>query len=100
LSLREDAMVRRSAQLTAFSLGLVLCARAALADAAAAPAPVPNPAEPAAAAVPPTGPQPRLKFDETTVNLGDIVRGQDAVATFTYHNTGEVPLHILSAKPG
>ena len=36
----------------------------------------------------------------TTVNLGDIVRGQDAVATFTYHNTGEGPLHILSAKPG
>jgi hypothetical protein len=34
------------------------------------------------------------------VNLGDVVHGQDAVATFTYHNTGDAPLHILSAKPG
>jgi hypothetical protein len=93
-------MVRRAAQLAALILGLSLCAEAALADAAAVPAPVPNPAAPAAPAAPPTGPQPRIKFDATTVNLGDVVRGQDAVATFTYHNTGEGPLRILSAKPG
>jgi hypothetical protein len=38
--------------------------------------------------------------DSLTVNLGDVVRGEDAVATFTYRNTGNAPLHILSAKPG
>lgn len=48
----------------------------------------------------PTGPTPHIKFDATEVNLGDVIRGQDAVATFTYHNTGSAPLHIVSAKPG
>lgn len=58
--------------------------------------------EPAAAAPAPApeGPAPRIKFDATDVNLGEVVHGQDAVATFTYHNTGTAPLHILSAKPG
>lgn len=51
-----------------------------------------------ARAADPTGP--RLKFDATELDLGDIVRGQDIVATFTYHNVGDAPLHILSAKPG
>jgi hypothetical protein len=59
----------------------------------------PKPAPPAAAEVPPTG-APRIAFDSLTVNLGDVVRGEDAVATFTYRNTGNAPLHILSAKPG
>jgi hypothetical protein len=48
----------------------------------------------------PAGPTPHIAFDAKDVNLGDVVHGQDAVATFTYHNTGSVPLHILSAKPG
>ncbi len=48
----------------------------------------------------PEGPAPHIKFDATEVNLGDVIRGQDAVAIFTYHNTGNAPLHILSAKPG
>jgi hypothetical protein len=48
----------------------------------------------------PAGPAPRITFDAKDVNLGDVVQGQDAVATFTYHNTGTAPLHILSAKPG
>jgi hypothetical protein len=54
-----------------------------------APAPVPVP-----------GDGPRLKFDAVDLNLGDVVRGEDAVATFTYHNVGNAPLKILSAKPG
>ena len=41
-----------------------------------------------------------IKFDATDVNLGEVVKGQDAVATFTYRNLGSAPLHILSAKPG
>jgi len=62
----------------------------------------PAPAAPVAPAAPaaPTGPTPHIKFDATQVDLGDVVRGQDAVATFTYQNTGTAPLHILSAKPG
>lgn len=43
---------------------------------------------------------PHIKFDSEQADLGDIVHGQDAVATFTYRNTGTVPLHILAAKPG
>ena len=52
----------------------------------------------AAADAPPSGPH--LKFDTVDLNLGDVVRGQDAVATFTYRNVGDAPLKILSAKPG
>jgi hypothetical protein len=48
----------------------------------------------------PAGASPHITFDAKDVNLGDIVHGQDAVAVFTYHNTGNAPLHILSAKPG
>lgn len=46
------------------------------------------------------GPAPHIVFDATNVNLGDVVHGKDAVATFTYRNTGDAPLHILSAHPG
>lgn len=48
----------------------------------------------------PGGPAPHITFDAKDINLGDVAHGQDAVATFTYHNTGSAPLHILSAKPG
>ena len=48
----------------------------------------------------PAGPAPRITFDAKDANLGDVVVGQDALATFTYRNTGTAPLHILSAKPG
>jgi hypothetical protein len=54
--------------------------------------------QPAPAA--PAGASPHITFDAKDVNLGDVIHGQDAVATFTYHNTGSAPLHILSAKPG
>ena len=43
---------------------------------------------------------PHIQFEATEVDLGDVVHGQDAVATFTYRNTGTVALRILSAKPG
>lgn len=55
---------------------------------ATAPAQAPDPAGP------------RIQFEATEVDLGDVVHGQDAVATFTYRNTGTVALRILSAKPG
>jgi hypothetical protein len=75
----------------------VLLVRTAAADPPVVPAPPPTSVVPAA---PPTGPSPHIKFDSTNVNLGDVVHGEDAVAIFTYHNTGDLPLHILSAKPG
>ena len=59
----------------------------------AAPSTAPTPA-------PAPGPAPHLKFESRVLNLGDIVRGQDAVAEFVYTNTGDAPLKILAAKPG
>ena len=79
-------MIRRALSLFVLGMFLSFGARAVFAE------------EPAPAA--PAGPAPHIKFDATDVNLGDVVHGQDAVATFTYHNTGDAPLHILSAKPG
>jgi hypothetical protein len=83
---REVDMIRRSGILLALALVATLAAGTT------------NAQQPAPAA--PPGPAPHIKFDAVEVNLGDVVRGQDAVATFTYKNTGSVPLHILSAKPG
>ncbi len=60
----------------------------------------PTPAPAAASPAPAEGPQPRLAFDSVNVNIGEVVHGADAAATFTYHNTGDAPLHILSAHPG
>jgi len=71
-----------------------------LARAASAPVPNPAPAAPSPSAEAPAGPSPRVKFDATTVDLGDVVRGNDAVAEFSYANAGDAPLKILSAKPG
>jgi hypothetical protein len=74
-------------------LPLVLLLAGAVVSAADAPVGVaPSPA--------PSTDGPRLKFDAVDLNLGDVVRGEDAVATFTYHNVGNAPLKILSAKPG
>lgn len=79
-------MIRRRAWGFAAALSIAFAVRAA---------PVPSPApeaQPAAA--------PHIHFDATDVDLGSVVHGQDATATFTYHNTGTEPLHIIAAKPG
>ena len=83
----------------AWVCGAVLAGAASAATPAEPPklADAANAAAPAAAA---PGEAPKIAFDKTELDLGDIVRGDDAVATFTYHNTGSAPLHILSAKPG
>ena len=88
-------MIRRFAVSVAFGVGALMIAGGACAQ---DPAPAPTAAQPAAPA--PPGPSGKIAFDAMVVNLGDVVHGQDAVATFTYHNTGDAPLHILSAKPG
>jgi len=78
----------------AVAMGLCLCL-----SCGAACAQEPSPAPPAAAPAPAAG-GPHIVFDSLNVNLGDVVHGQDAAATFTFRNTGDAPLHILSAKPG
>jgi hypothetical protein len=93
-------MSRRS---VGFSCVVLFCAVAVRAASTQAPTPTaptaPAPTAAAAAAAP-TGPAPHIEFEKVTIELGDVVRGQDAVATFTYKNTGSAPLHIVSAKPG
>lgn len=55
---------------------------------------------PALATRPATNAAPHLHFQATTIDLGNVVRGKDAIAVFTYENTGNAELKILSAKPG
>ena len=42
----------------------------------------------------------KLRVEERNLNLGTIHAGEDAVATFVFHNDGDVPVKILRAKPG
>ena len=93
-------MTRRSFGLVVAMLCVALTVRAVPADQPAPANPAAGAARPVVAPAAPAGPTPHIKFDATEINLGDVVRGQDAVATFTYKNTGDAPLHILSAKPG
>jgi len=81
----------------AFAVGLCLCLSG---GAALAQEPAPAPPVPSAKAEAPAAGAPHIVFDSVNVNLGDVVHGQDAAATFTFRNTGDAPLHILSAKPG
>jgi len=83
--------------LLGFVVALCLSGAAAAAPPQAAP-PLP-PAQPPAV-LDPNAPGPRIVFDAINLNLGNVVHGEEAVAVFTYHNKGDVPLHILSAKPG
>ncbi len=79
-------MIRHSPRGVAAALSVALSLRAAVAQVPALAAKV--------------APAPHIRFDATEVNLGDVIHGQDAVGTFTYHNAGSSPLHILAAKPG
>jgi len=42
---------------------------------------------------------PLLTVEEPTIDLGEIKAGSDAVATFVFHNKGDVDVRILRAKP-
>jgi|GEM_PF-6171708 len=44
--------------------------------------------------------QPSFRVEQSSLDLGTVRAGQDAVATFVFRNDGEVPVKILSAKPG
>jgi len=43
---------------------------------------------------------PRIVFETETVQMGQMVRGEEVEAEFVYRNEGDSPLRILRAKPG
>lgn len=61
---------------------------------AAAQAPAPASA-PEAAAV-----QPSFRVEQSSLDLGTVRAGADAVGTFVFRNDGQAPVKILRAKPG
>jgi hypothetical protein len=70
------------------SVALVLCPGAAVA--------LPEDEPPAAAGTK----LPRLEVESEEVDLGQVVRGEDAVGRFTFRNDGDGVLRVLKAKPG
>jgi len=49
---------------------------------------------------PPAKPGGRIQVEQEVVDVGDVVRGQEAKGTFLLKNVGEQTLKVLSAKPG
>ncbi|MDH3283293.1 MAG: DUF1573 domain-containing protein [Acidobacteriota bacterium] len=45
------------------------------------------------------GPRPRMEVVSSSVDLGTIPEGQEAVAEFELRNSGDALLAVLSAKP-
>jgi hypothetical protein len=48
----------------------------------------------------PAGKVPKLVIDTKTVQLGEVLEGQDFQYTFTLKNAGETELQILNVRPG
>ena len=44
-------------------------------------------------------PEPSFRVEETELDLGTIVAGTVATATFVFHNDGPDDVHIIRAKP-
>ena len=44
-------------------------------------------------------PDPSFRVEETELDLGTIVAGTVATATFVFHNNGPDDVHIIRAKP-
>jgi len=42
---------------------------------------------------------PVLRVEQSRIDLGELKAGETAVAVFTLHNHGDVPIKILKAKP-
>jgi len=53
------------------------------------------PAAPQAATV-----EPSFRVEQSSLDLGTVRAGEDAVGTFVFRNDGQVPVKILRAKPG
>ena len=43
---------------------------------------------------------PRIVFEQETLQMGEVIRGEAVEAEFVYRNEGDAPLRILRAKPG
>jgi hypothetical protein len=43
---------------------------------------------------------PRIEIDQDVIDLGSVIRGEEAVASFAIRNEGGETLRILKAKPG
>jgi hypothetical protein len=46
-----------------------------------------------------SGEGPALSVDVARMDLGEVMAGRDAVATFTFRNTGAEDVRIIRAKP-
>ena len=44
-------------------------------------------------------PQPSFRVEEANLDIGTIVAGTIATATFVFHNDGPEDVHIIRAKP-
>jgi len=44
-------------------------------------------------------PEPSFRVEEAALDLGTIVAGTVATATFVFHNDGPDDVHIIRAKP-
>jgi hypothetical protein len=40
-----------------------------------------------------------LRVDQTTIDVGEVFAGRQAIATFVIHNDGDRDIRILRAKP-
>jgi hypothetical protein len=88
----------RLASLTLLLAGFWIVGRGSLAQ--ETPTAPPPSAPPAAAAPSAPAKVPKLEIDKEIMDLGDLVRGTKAEATFVIRNSGQETLKILSAKPG
>ena len=75
---------------------LLLCALVLVCGPAAAQSPPPE-SDTAAAE---SKPAPRLVVENKEIDLGQLVRGESAEASFVLRNDGDAVLRILRAKPG
>jgi len=47
-----------------------------------------------------TSPHPVMQIEQSELDVGAVMEGNDVVGTFRIKNTGNAELRILSAKPG
>lgn len=44
-------------------------------------------------------PTPTFAVEQQAIDLGEITAGEDAVAVFRFHNSGDTDVRIIRAKP-
>jgi hypothetical protein len=48
----------------------------------------------------PDGKAPRVVIESKTIQLGEVLEGQDVLHTFKLRNSGDAELQILNVRPG